>query len=109
MAIEPRRSRCVAVRNSLASPQVAPWASGMLPAYLLRLLLILRLLRLVGVKIFRIRSARPGGTQEQLASIGEGYIARVGARLGMIAGLIAVHHDLSSLRERVLGRAAAKQ
>ena len=55
------------------------------------------------------RGASAGRAQKQLAPIGKRHVARVGALLVMVAGLVTIDHDFGSLRKRVLIGAAAEQ
>jgi hypothetical protein len=60
-------------------------------------------------KLFRIRSSRAGGTQENLVAIGERDITRVRPLFGMIACLVAVNYDVGSRRKRGFIDPAPKQ
>src|SRR5437660_9733771 len=55
------------------------------------------------------RRARARRSEEQLAAVRIGDIAPVGSELRMIAGLVAVDHELGAGRQRVAGDAAAQQ
>src|SRR2546426_9010888 len=73
------------------------------------LLVLVERLRLIGFKLLGIGSAGASHAEEQLAPVGERHVARVGALLAVIAGLVAVDHDLGPFRKRVLVGAAAEQ
>src|SRR5437879_12615340 len=73
-----------------------------------RLLVLVERLRLLGVEFLGIRSAGAGHAEEQLAPVGKRHVARVGALLVMVAGLVTIDHDFGSLRKRVLISAAAE-
>src|SRR5579872_6094250 len=62
-----------------------------------------------GREFIRIRRTRSRRTQEQLTTVRERHVAGISAHFRVIAGLVAIDHDIRSNRERVLIGAAAKQ
>src|SRR5580765_3155087 len=86
-------------------PQTATAVKPSRPA----LLILGERLRLLGVEFLGIGSARAGHAEEQLAPVGKRHVARVGALLVMVAGLVTIDYDLGAFRKRVLIGAATEQ